>query len=132
MNYSYSSFSGDEVGTSSLDADEILTVDYQAEVEEGTLSIRVEDPDGEVLQSNTMQQDDSGTWTVTAPEEGDYHIVVEGDDASGSFDVEWDPASDEIGWFLYLTIGVVAAVLLLSGVILFLIWRGRRKRLESV
>lgn len=121
MDYSYNTFSGDEVGRATLDEGEELTVEYDAEVDKGTLTIRVEDPDGDTLQAITLEEDDSDTWTITASQDGQHIVVVEGDDTGGSFDVEWDPADDVFETLIYVAVGVIAAIVIAVGAIVFLV-----------
>jgi hypothetical protein len=86
---SYVSFSGSEVRTVRADAGETLVLQYAAEVNEGTLAIMVEAPDGEMLWNVSLEEDAEDMADFPVEQDGRYSIVVRSDGTAGSFDLSW-------------------------------------------
>lgn len=88
--YSYRRFSGIERDTFRADAGETLTLDYELEVEEGSLKLRIQDPGGTTLWETEAEADVEDVVRLTLEQEGRYQIQLEGHDTRGAFDLEWE------------------------------------------
>lgn len=87
---SYASFTGSETRTVRADAGEMLVLRYEIEVNRGTLSVRVEDPDGEILWDASFEEAAVDSVQIPAEQDGRYAITVQGDGAGGSFELLWE------------------------------------------
>jgi hypothetical protein len=69
----------------------ILTVDYQATVETGTLTMRVLDPDGKAVWEQTFNagEDAASSVEVDLAQGGRYQLVVEAQETRGAFELDW-------------------------------------------
>ena len=83
----YKKFTGTEKKAIRLEEGDILSIDYQSEVDEGTLSLTVTDPDGDEVVSLTA--DTAGTQNVDVPKSGKYMLRIKGDKTGGSFKIKW-------------------------------------------
>lgn len=86
----YRTFDGVKQNTIPAEADETLVLDYRVEVDTGTLTLRLESPDGEDLLELTWEEDTADTVEVPLAQDGDYAIILEGDATGGSFDLSWE------------------------------------------
>jgi hypothetical protein len=86
----YTTFSGTKVDTFRADAGQTLILDYETEVEKGSLTVQVEDPDEEVLWETAFDEGGADTVRVDLNQDGRYAIVLIGEDADGSWDLEWE------------------------------------------
>lgn len=83
----YKKFTGTEKKRIRLEEGDTLVIDYQSEVDEGTLTLTVTDPEGNEVASLTA--DTEGTENVDAPQSGKYTIWIMGDKTGGSFEIDW-------------------------------------------
>jgi hypothetical protein len=90
IDYSYETFNGVERLRAPADAGETLVIRYDATVEKGALTIRVENPRNDTVWETTVQEAQSDTVRLPAERDGTYMILIEGDDTGGSYDVSWD------------------------------------------
>jgi len=90
MAYRYKTFSGVERKNERLEAGDTLIFEYDATVEEGTLTLQVEDPDDAPLWETTLRENGQDRVELTAEQAGTYTIVVEGDNTGGKFEVAWE------------------------------------------
>lgn len=86
----YRYFSGREYQRFRADDGETVTLDYEADVERGSLTIRIEDPDDRQIWVESMDEDDEGAFEFTAEKSGIYTMIVVGNETRGSFEIEWD------------------------------------------
>lgn len=86
----YTTFSGTEVDTFRADAGQTLVLQYETDVEKGSLTIQVENPDDEVLWDAAFDEGDADAVTVDLNQDGRYAIVLTGEDTGGSWDLEWE------------------------------------------
>jgi methionine-rich copper-binding protein CopC len=84
---SYSRFTGTEEKKISLKNGETLAIEYQSEVEEGELAIKLYDPDNQLLQS--LSTNKSGNEKVGASKDGVYRIEIKGNKTKGSYRIEF-------------------------------------------
>lgn len=89
MSYRYFSFSGSERTTVQAEAQQELKLDYNVGVNKGTLTVRLLDPDRQILWEETFIQDDVGDHSFGPTEDGTYEIIVEGDSTGGHFAISW-------------------------------------------
>lgn len=90
---SYISYTGEAKREVDMEVGDTLHIEYLMVVEEGRLSIKVMDPDENVLKRlDATSRDDrrEGTLTVEAPVGGEYLIVVRGELTRGQYDVSWE------------------------------------------
>jgi len=86
----YRSFDGLERTSIRADAGETIEIDYAVEVEEGTLTLTLRDPDGEPLWEETFRADNADATRLSAPQSGRYDLRIAGNSTRGAFDVSWD------------------------------------------
>lgn len=85
----YTYLNGQEYATIRAGAGETIAVDYKVEVAQGTLTIRIVDPDGEEIEEVELKEDGKGTLEFTAEQEGRYTIAITGSETKGSYKLEW-------------------------------------------
>jgi hypothetical protein len=85
----YAAFSGTKVRTVQAGSGESLVVEYGAIVNRGTLTVSVEDPDGGVPWSVTLDKDAEDAVALPLEQPGRYALVVRGEDTAGSFHLTW-------------------------------------------
>ena len=90
MNYSFSTFTGFERGATQAEAGQILSLDYAASLQKGSLSLEIHDPDGETVWQTELSENVQESFEVLAGQSGWYAVVVRADNAGGSFDVSWE------------------------------------------
>lgn len=86
----YTTFSGTEVDTFRADAGQTLVLEYETEVEKGSLTIQVENPDDEVLWDAAFDEGGADSVRVALNQDGRHAIVLVGEDTGGSWDLEWE------------------------------------------
>ena len=67
-----------------------IQLDFDLQVEEGSLAINLEDPDGNQVWSMTYQEDAQESASLNAPQNGRYYLRVEGEAAEGGYEIGWD------------------------------------------
>jgi hypothetical protein len=87
--YTYASFNGVERSTVSLDAGQTFDLHYKVDVQQGALSISLVDPNGSSVWNKRFVENATGSDTVTITSGGRYIVLIEGDQASGGYDVSW-------------------------------------------
>ena len=85
----YQLFSGVKRGSFDAKAGEMIVLEYAVEVQEGTLALSLNDPDGEALWSATFEERRTDEVRVEATQDGRYGVVIEGESTRGSFEVAW-------------------------------------------
>jgi hypothetical protein len=91
VDYRYLYFNGPFIRNVNAKAGQTLTVDYTANVEEGSLDIRVVNPGGDVVWQKTFDTGANATSSqqVSIQQNGRYQIVVDGHQTRGSFHIDW-------------------------------------------
>ena len=90
----YVSFSGVERASFRAQAGEVIRLDYDVEVEKGSLTIQLLDPDGEAAWEKTFEEGDADEVVVRVSQNGRYRLHIEGNETGGSYDVSWEIAGD--------------------------------------
>jgi hypothetical protein len=67
---------------------DVINFKYSSTVEEGELSITVEDADKE--QVTEFASGTSGEAIIGADKDGDYRLVIRGKNTRGSFNISWE------------------------------------------
>lgn len=69
-----------------------LVLEYEAEIEKGSLTLQVESPEDEVIWERTLTEgeDAADQIELNASENGTYTIAVTGDGAGGSYELAWN------------------------------------------
>lgn len=90
----FQTLSGRKAWRENVDAGNTLTLDYEAEVEKGSLTLQIENPEDEVVWERQLQAGDSvnDQEELVAPESGTYTILIVGDGAGGSYELSWEEA----------------------------------------
>ena len=88
---SYNTFTGTERRQIEVDAGDEVVLDVQSEVTKGDLDIRILEPDQDVLKRIKTNRDRE--YTFEAEETGNYWVVITGDNAGGSYEIQWDITS---------------------------------------
>lgn len=87
---SYATFTGIKVNRIQADAGQILTLEYEIQVDKGDLSIAVSHEENEALWDVSLREDAKDTVELTLEQDGPYALTIEGDNAGGSFDLSWE------------------------------------------
>jgi hypothetical protein len=85
----YRSFDGLERASFRARSSESVELDYEVEVEEGTLTLTLTGPDGTTLWEETFEEDAADVLRLNASQSGRYQLRIEGDSTRGAFDVSW-------------------------------------------
>lgn len=89
-NVRYNYFDGVERMSFRAEAGDKIQLDIDVQVEEGSLAINLEDPDGNEAWSKTYQEDAEGSASMIATEKGRYHLRVAGEETEGGYEISWD------------------------------------------
>lgn len=87
---SYTTFTGTKSDTFQADAGQTLVLDYEVQVEKGTLYVVLENPDDEVVWKMSLQEDNAGTPQISLEQDGRYTLRLRGEDTGGGWDLTWD------------------------------------------
>jgi len=90
----YRLFDGLERASFRAQSGETIEVDYEVDVERGTLTLILVSPEGERLWEEAFEQDAADTVHLSAPQSGRYRLHIEGDSTRGAFDVSWQTETD--------------------------------------
>lgn len=88
--YTFSAFSGFERGSALAEAGQTIAFDYQASIDEGSLIIEWQTPDGEILWHTTVVESNQGTEIFPVESPGEHKLVIQGIGAEGDFVVSWE------------------------------------------
>lgn len=88
----FHTLSGRKTWREQLSSGDSLVLEYEAEIEKGSLTLKVESPEDEVIWETTLTEgeDAADQIEVNASENGTYTIAVIGDGAGGSYELAWD------------------------------------------
>jgi len=89
---SYQRFDGREIERIRLGAGESFALSYEVEVDEGSLTLQILDPGGDLVWEETYLEDTDSTFEFTPKNSGRYAIRIEGDQTQGSFELNWETA----------------------------------------
>jgi len=87
---SYRRFDGREVETFQLVSGESFSLTYDVEVDEGTLSFELFNPEDEIIWEETFTEDAQETFALSPETSGRYQLHIIGDETRGDFDLNWD------------------------------------------
>jgi len=85
----YKLFSGLERTSFRAQAGETIELDYDLEVERGTLAVSLVDPDGEDLWARTFEEEAQDVVRVEAQQGGRFRLNIEGESTRGGFEITW-------------------------------------------
>lgn len=85
----FARFRGEELYSVHLEAGEAFVLQYNIDLEEGILELRMQDGNDDVLWAESFDEPAADESRISADEEGWYTLVVQGDDAKGMFDLTW-------------------------------------------
>lgn len=84
---SYSLFTGTDEKKVNLKSGETLAVDYRSEVAKGDLTIKLYDPDNQLLKA--LSTNKSGNEKIEADKAGTYRFEITGSSAKGSYEITY-------------------------------------------
>jgi len=87
---SYQLFDGEERERIQVDAGDTFSLSYDVTVDDGALTLQIEDPDGNTVWEETFLDDDEGVYEFTPESSGRINLIVLGDNTEGSFDLSWE------------------------------------------
>ena len=87
---SYQLFDGEERERIQVDAGDTFSLSYDVTVDDGALTLQIEDPDGNTVWEETFLDDDEGVYEFTSDSSGRINLIVVGDNTEGSFDLSWE------------------------------------------
>ena len=96
ITYSYTKFTGEETDYFVAASSQKLVLEYTAEVSEGSLDIQVEGPEQKVLWGNYLEQSAEDQIELHLEEPGRYQIIIKGNDAEGSFHINWQLVNESV------------------------------------
>lgn len=85
----YGLFSGQERASFRAQAGETIGLDYDVDVEKGTLAITLLDPDRDALWARTFEEDVEDSVRIEAPQDGRFRLRIEGESTGGAFKIAW-------------------------------------------
>lgn len=83
----YKYFTGTDKKAIKVQDGDTLTIDFDSEVGKGSLTLTIEDPEGKSVFS--MESGEEGSGKIEISESGKYTLVIDGEETSGSFDINW-------------------------------------------
>ena len=91
VNYSFQYFDGPFTRSVSATAGQTLTLNYSAIVDGGNLEMQIIDPAGTVVWQKTINPTANVTNStqIDIQQNGGYQIIVDGHQARGSFQIDW-------------------------------------------
>jgi len=95
VTYRYRTFRGREVQRFSAEEGQVITLDYEATVHKGALTIAVRGPEGDTLWHVTLREDHSAHVLIFVPTSGLHTLVAEGKDTGGDLQVRWQVVDRE-------------------------------------
>jgi ABC-type Fe3+-hydroxamate transport system substrate-binding protein len=90
LNASYGEFTGTETRTVLAQSGETLYLEYDAEVDNGSLHLEVYDPYGQAVWCVSLCDDCGETKTLLVSKAGCYTISIRGEATEGGFDLKWE------------------------------------------
>jgi len=85
----YRLFSGLERASFRAQAGETIGLDYDVDVEKGTLAMTLIDPDGDALWARTFEEDVEDSVRIDVPQDGRFRLRIEGESTGGGFKIAW-------------------------------------------
>jgi len=89
-NVRYNYFDGVERMSFRAEEGDKIQLDIDVQVEEGSLAINLEDPDGNQVWTRTYQEDVEESASLSAPERGRYYLRMVGEATEGGYEISWD------------------------------------------
>jgi hypothetical protein len=90
---SYSRFDGRLVRTRTFAAPAVVVFSYEAEIDRGTLTLKIKQPTDEVTTLATLNgRTNRGDVAFNVTRNGDHQILICGDNASGKYSIRWNVA----------------------------------------
>ena len=86
---SYQRFDGQEVETYQLESGESFSLSYEIEVDKGSLTLELVDPEDQLVWEESFSEDAEDVFEFTPETSGRYRLLVIGDDTQGSFELNW-------------------------------------------
>lgn len=86
---SFKDFRGKNTNSIEVPEGDFLLVSYHIEVTQGTLLLVIENKRNKLFQKSFSAQSDTADLKFSASETGVYKIVVQGKNATGSFDINY-------------------------------------------
>lgn len=88
--YNIRSFTGVESGSVQATKGQTIPFSYRVILDQGSLLIEWQDPEGEVMWQEVLAESGSGGAEISILFPGEYVIIVQGNGFSGNIDVSWD------------------------------------------
>lgn len=89
ISYDVSTFTGIEEGSFKAERGQAIAFDYDVNVNKGSLIIKWQDPEGEVVWGKDLVDSEAGHDDIPVDVSGEFNILVQGKGFGGSFDVTW-------------------------------------------
>jgi hypothetical protein len=86
---SYQCFDGQEVETHQLESGESFSLSYEIEVDKGSLTLELVDPEDQLVWEESFSEDAEDVFEFTPETSGRYRLRVIGDDTQGGFVLNW-------------------------------------------
>lgn len=74
---------------------EMLVMTHELQVEQGTLSLEVQNPQGATIKriERKAPGEANGQTNIDIPQDGTYRLLVQGDETRGAYDIRWNVVS---------------------------------------
>ena len=89
ISYTYTKFTGIERGNIEAKAGQTLNLTYDVKIKRGRVFIQLMNPQNRVLWNVALKDDQSDSVEIPLELEGNYPLIIRGENTSGSFEVTW-------------------------------------------
>lgn len=86
----HDSFNGIERGSLEIRNGQRIYFDYDTNLQKGSLVVKWQDPSGAAIWQKILSESENGTEEIVSASPGRYSILIQGQDATGSFNATWE------------------------------------------
>jgi hypothetical protein len=90
LSFDYARFQGMKAAHFQMASGERVTLFYDVKIEHGELAVFLKDPNQLTVWENTFREDAAETITFKPQLAGTYHLLIEGKNTRGGFDIQWN------------------------------------------
>lgn len=87
---SYQTFTGEKTDTFRAEEGQTLAIEYDFQVEKGTLNIEINNPEDQVIWDLQIEADQANTTQIHLTNSGRYSIIIEGQTTGGGWNIDWE------------------------------------------
>jgi len=90
IHYVYKQFNGQESASIKADPGQSLSLLYDVQIDQGSVTIELFDPEQELVWERVLMAGESGKADLRADLQGRYILLVSGHNTKGGFDLSWE------------------------------------------